>query len=172
MLLRVAESVQPSRELTLFGAGSCFSRRKESPPLWEPPRLITMQASRFIWSGGDCSSSFSSSPLYERTSSSSLSSLSSTSRASLVSPAKLDQSLTLHYHSFWLLVTLYLDIAQAKTAHLNTLMKAAGAMGFLTCICGWYLLVVLIFGSTGIPLALPVGDLSNFMSGRRKERDE
>jgi len=51
-------------------------------------------------------------------------------------------------------------------------MKAAGATGFLTCLCGWYLLVVLIFGSTGIPLALPVGDLSNFMSGKRKERNE
>ncbi|ORY72921.1 GPR1/FUN34/yaaH family-domain-containing protein [Leucosporidium creatinivorum] len=71
--------------------------------------------------------------------------------------------------TFWLLVTLYLDIAQAKTAHLATLMKAAGATGFLTCICGWYLLVVLVFGSTGIPLALPVGDLSNFMSPRRKD---
>lgn len=94
-------------------------------------------------------------------------------------------------HSFWLLVSVYVKIGKADVANLTMILKVAGAFAFLTCLCGelsrpslppslalltplahtgWYLLVVLVFGSTGIPVALPVGDMSNFMSGRRKER--
>lgn len=45
------------------------------------------------------------------------------------------------------------------------LLKASGAFGFLCASMGWYLLAVLVWGSTGIPLALPVGDLSGFLAG-------
>ncbi|SCV73137.1 BQ2448_7062 [Microbotryum intermedium] len=62
----------------------------------------------------------------------------------------------------------YVQLGYGHTASVPMELKAAGAFAFLTCACGWYLLVVLIFGSTGIPISLPVGDLSTFMSGRRK----
>jgi len=73
--------------------------------------------------------------------------------------------------TFWLLVTIYIRLGNGNLAHLTALLKAAGAFGFLTCCAGWWLLVVLVWGSTGIPIALPVGDLSNFMS-RKKTSDE
>lgn len=72
---------------------------------------------------------------------------------------------------FWLLAALYIKLALGRTSMLTGIMKAAGAFGFLTCCMGWYLLVVLVFDSTGMPISLPVGDLSTFMSrGARKDR--
>ncbi|SCZ94439.1 BZ3500_MvSof-1268-A1-R1_Chr12-2g03900 [Microbotryum saponariae] len=70
--------------------------------------------------------------------------------------------------TFWIFVAVYVQLGYGHVTHVPMELKAAGAFAFLTSACGWYLLVVLIFGSTGIPIALPVGDLSNFMSGRRK----
>jgi hypothetical protein len=67
-------------------------------------------------------------------------------------------------------------------------MKVAGAFGFLTCImgasyslllestkltssrAGWYLLTVLIFDSVGIPIKLPIGDMSNVWANRSRRR--
>lgn len=73
--------------------------------------------------------------------------------------------------AFWLLVALYTKLALGRTSMLAGITKAAGVFGFLTCCMGWYLLVVLVFDSTGMPISLPVGDLSSFMSrGARKDR--
>ncbi|KDE03275.1 hypothetical protein MVLG_06232 [Microbotryum lychnidis-dioicae p1A1 Lamole] len=72
--------------------------------------------------------------------------------------------------TFWILVAVYVQLGYGHVTHVPMELKTAGAFAFLTSACGWYLLVVLIFGSTGIPIALPVGDLSNFMSGRRKAK--
>ncbi|GAA6062800.1 hypothetical protein JCM10212_006161 [Sporobolomyces blumeae] len=70
--------------------------------------------------------------------------------------------------TFWLLVSVYLKLALGSLGHLDAILKAAGAFAFLTCIMGWYLLVVLVFDSTGMPIALPVGDLSGFMQRRAR----
>ncbi|KAK4704139.1 uncharacterized protein P7C70_g2075, partial [Phenoliferia sp. Uapishka_3] len=63
--------------------------------------------------------------------------------------------------TFCLLIATFLRIGNQNFTNLASYLHAAGAFGFLTSLMGWYLLIVLIFGSTGIPLALPVGDLSN-----------
>jgi len=47
------------------------------------------------------------------------------------------------------------------------LMKAGGAFGFTTCLCGWYILLARVLGSTGIPLHIPLGDLSGFLAGKK-----
>ncbi|KAI5475615.1 hypothetical protein MNV49_001125 [Pseudohyphozyma bogoriensis] len=74
--------------------------------------------------------------------------------------------------TFWLLVAAYLRLGHGNEAHITTILKTAGAFAFLTCCMGWYLLVVLLFGSTGIPISLPVGDLSGFLNGKRKDRED
>lgn len=85
-------------------------------------------------------------------------------------------------------------LAHADIAMVPTLLKVAGVFNFVTTLMGkspsflpsviscqhtadahtwrsmntgWYPLVVSIFDSTGIPIKLPVGDLSKFMSRRR-----
>ncbi|KAL8280391.1 hypothetical protein RQP46_007308 [Phenoliferia psychrophenolica] len=70
--------------------------------------------------------------------------------------------------SFCLLIATFLRLAHGNYVHLQSFLKAAGAFGFLCSCMGWYLLVVLVFGSTGVPIALPVGDLSNFMTRKAK----
>lgn len=37
---------------------------------------------------------------------------------------------------FWLLATVYIKLAKASASHLPGLLKAAGAFGFLTTVCG------------------------------------
>lgn len=68
--------------------------------------------------------------------------------------------------TFWLLVTAYLNIGYGNVSNIVMILQAAGSFGFLTTVCGWYLMVVLTFGSTGMPIALPVGDLSGFLAGK------
>lgn len=68
-----------------------------------------------------------------------------------------------------LLVVAYTNIGYGILSNITDVLKAAGAFAFLTAMCGWYLLAVLLFGSTGIPVALPVGDLSNFLSAKKTE---
>jgi succinate-acetate transporter protein len=71
---------------------------------------------------------------------------------------------------FWVLVATYMYIPLGPTQHnLLQLLQVAGAFGFLAALCGWYILVVLIFGTTGIPIQLPIGDLSGFLSGKAKQ---
>ncbi|BGP43328.1 hypothetical protein JCM10450v2_007479 [Rhodotorula kratochvilovae] len=69
--------------------------------------------------------------------------------------------------TFWLLAVIYIKLAYGDVGMVPTLLKAAGAFAFLTCAMGWYLECVLIFDSVGIPIKLPVGDMSSFMSRRR-----
>lgn len=71
--------------------------------------------------------------------------------------------------TFFLLTGTYILIGNGNVANLTMMLHVSGAFAFLTVLCGWYLLVVLMFGSTGIPIALPVGDLSGFLSGKSKE---
>ncbi|GAA5923280.1 hypothetical protein JCM3775_007491 [Rhodotorula graminis] len=72
--------------------------------------------------------------------------------------------------TFWLLVTVYLRLAKGNP-NVEMLLKAAGAFGFLTTIMGWWLEFALLMECTGVPVKLPVGDLSGFLSGRRHHAD-
>jgi len=71
--------------------------------------------------------------------------------------------------TFDVLIATYFRLANGNVANLSSYLKAAGAFGFLTCAMGWYLLLVLIMGSTGIPFSLPIGDLSEFMTPKRRD---
>lgn len=50
----------------------------------------------------------------------------------------------------------------------TTLFKAAGAFGFITAICGWWIMLALILGSTGMPFNVPLGDLSGFLAKKQR----
>jgi len=65
--------------------------------------------------------------------------------------------------AFFLLAAGYFQLGYGNAAKATTILTAGGALGFCTTLCGWYLLVVLLFGATGFPCPLPVGDLSNFL---------
>ncbi|GAA5858630.1 hypothetical protein JCM8547_001398 [Rhodosporidiobolus lusitaniae] len=71
--------------------------------------------------------------------------------------------------TFWLLVGVYIRLAYGN-AEVTTLMRTAGAFAFLTCAMGWYLMTVLIFDSVGIPVKLPVGDMSDVWANRARRR--
>jgi len=65
--------------------------------------------------------------------------------------------------AFFLLTAAYFQLSYGNASYAGTLLIAGGAFAFMTTLCGWYLLVVLLLGATGFPCPLPVGDLSNFL---------
>lgn len=65
----------------------------------------------------------------------------------------------------FLLAAGYFRIGEGRDP--NSLFVAGGAFGFLTAICGWWILLALILGSTGMPFNVPLGDLSGFLSKKR-----
>ncbi|BGP19957.1 hypothetical protein JCM10213_006734 [Rhodosporidiobolus nylandii] len=71
--------------------------------------------------------------------------------------------------TFWLLAALYIRLAYGHT-NVVTLMRTAGGFAFATCMMGWYLQTVLIFDSVGVPVKLPVGDMSSMWAARARRR--
>jgi len=63
---------------------------------------------------------------------------------------------------FFLLSAAYFRLGDGRDA--VPLLKAGGAAGFVTCCAGWYIEMALILGSTGIPIHIPLGDMSGFLS--------
>lgn len=49
-----------------------------------------------------------------------------------------------------------IDIGYGNVGRLDAILKTAGVFAFLTTLTGWYLFIVLMFGSTGIPFQLPI----------------
>ncbi|KAF4976854.1 hypothetical protein FZEAL_6538 [Fusarium zealandicum] len=47
-----------------------------------------------------------------------------------------------------------------------TLCKSAGALLFVTCLAGWYILAAIMFSIVDLPIELPVGDLTNVIKGK------
>merc|ERR1712093_331468 len=68
--------------------------------------------------------------------------------------------------AFFLLSAAYFRIAEGRDP--TSLLTAGGAFAFVTSICGWYIMLALILGSTGFPFSVPLGDLSGFMSKKTK----
>jgi len=69
--------------------------------------------------------------------------------------------------AFFLLTAAYFNLGYGNASYANTLLIAGGAFAFLTCLCGWWILAALLFGATGLPLNVPVGDLTNFWAKRK-----
>lgn len=67
--------------------------------------------------------------------------------------------------AFFLLAAGYFRIGEGRDP--TTLLKAGGAFAFLTTICGWWIELALILGSTGMPFTVPLGDLSGFLAKKR-----
>ncbi|KAH6647151.1 GPR1/FUN34/YaaH-class plasma membrane protein [Truncatella angustata] len=63
--------------------------------------------------------------------------------------------------AYWALASNYLENAAFATR----LLVAAGACGFVTTACGWWLLFAMLFASVDMPINLPVGDLSTVIKG-------
>lgn len=66
--------------------------------------------------------------------------------------------------AFFLLAGAYFNLAMANVPTALTLVKAGGALGFLTAMGGWYLFIVQMLATVDYPFSLPVGDLSWFMA--------
>lgn len=43
--------------------------------------------------------------------------------------------------------------------------QAAGAVAFVTCMCGWWIFVAIMLAVMDFPFAIPVGDLSRVIKG-------
>lgn len=48
------------------------------------------------------------------------------------------------------------------------LVVAGGAFAFVTCCAGWYIFAAILLASLDFPLALPVGDLSSVIKGKKE----
>lgn len=64
--------------------------------------------------------------------------------------------------NFFLLAAGYFRIGEGRDP--TNLFRAGGAFQFVTTLCGWWLMLALTLGSTGMPFNVPVGDLSGFLS--------
>lgn len=64
--------------------------------------------------------------------------------------------------AFFLLAAGYFRIGEGRDP--TSLLKAGGAFGFVTTCCGWWIMLALTLGSTGMPFNVPLGDLSGFLS--------
>jgi uncharacterized protein len=70
---------------------------------------------------------------------------------------------TLLAPSFGCLAGYFWNLAEG-TIMVDTL-HTAGALGFMVCLLGWYLLIVQLLASVDFPFNLPVGDLSRLVKG-------
>jgi len=64
--------------------------------------------------------------------------------------------------AFYLLAAAYFRLGEGGDA--SKILIAAGVFGFLTTLCGWWIMLALILGSTGMPFTVPLGDLSGFLA--------
>lgn len=77
--------------------------------------------------------------------------------------------------AFGCLAGAYWHLALGNTATASTLQVAAGALTFVTDMCGWWIFFAILLASLDFPFQLPVGDLSRFIKGasdKAKEREE
>jgi hypothetical protein len=57
--------------------------------------------------------------------------------------------------AFGLLGGTFLNAAQGKAALAAKCQEAAGAFAFVTCLCGWWILLAILLASVDFPLAIP-----------------
>jgi succinate-acetate transporter protein len=63
---------------------------------------------------------------------------------------------------FYLLAAAYFRIGEGRDP--TTLLQAGGGFLFVTTLCGWWIMLALTLGSTGMPFNVPLGDLSGFLA--------
>ncbi|EEU35099.1 uncharacterized protein NECHADRAFT_82458 [Fusarium vanettenii 77-13-4] len=54
----------------------------------------------------------------------------------------------------------------ANTALATKLCQAAGALLFVTCLSGWYILLAILLATVDFPIQIPVGDLTNVVKSK------
>jgi uncharacterized protein len=57
------------------------------------------------------------------------------------------------------------NAATSIASKASKLQLAGGVFGFLTCMAGWYIFLVLMLASVDFPIQLPLGDLSTIIKG-------
>ncbi|CAI7572250.1 unnamed protein product [Penicillium pancosmium] len=70
---------------------------------------------------------------------------------------------------FSLLAGVFFQIALGHMAEAAKLQKVAGAFILVLCVPAWYLFTAQLFEAVEFPIALPVGDLSTVVRGRRQK---
>ncbi|CAK7233971.1 hypothetical protein SBRCBS47491_008790 [Sporothrix bragantina] len=63
--------------------------------------------------------------------------------------------------AFWYMA----EDLEGTTATVTKLFQAGGAILFVTCACGWYILLSIMLAIVDFPIQLPVGDLSTVIKG-------
>lgn len=76
---------------------------------------------------------------------------------------------------FCLLAANHYALGRGISTYSAALNKAAGSLAFVNSVIGWYLLAAMLFLSVGLPIKLPVFDLSfvlKLISLPRKKEDK
>ncbi|EAT79985.2 hypothetical protein SNOG_12687 [Parastagonospora nodorum SN15] len=72
--------------------------------------------------------------------------------------------------AFGLLAGAFLHAAKGNAAIASKCQEAAGAFTFVTCMCGWYILLAIMLASVDFPFDLPLVDLSGVIKGASEKR--
>ncbi|KAK4548213.1 hypothetical protein LTR36_010082 [Oleoguttula mirabilis] len=67
--------------------------------------------------------------------------------------------------AFGCLAGAYWQIALGNAPYATTLLLVAGALTFITDMCGWWIFFAILLASLDFPFQLPVGDLSHIIKG-------
>lgn len=67
--------------------------------------------------------------------------------------------------AFALLTATEWEAAMGNAAYAGNLQIAAGACAFVTCCSGWWIFTAQILAAVDFPIQLPVGDLSQMITG-------
>ncbi|KAI9727462.1 MAG: hypothetical protein M1828_006404 [Chrysothrix sp. TS-e1954] len=60
----------------------------------------------------------------------------------------------------------------ADAAHISKLLTIAGGFGMIGTVCGWYLVIIVVCESTGVPCPLPIFDLSTKVFPKKAEKGD
>ncbi|KAK8210118.1 hypothetical protein M8818_003605 [Zalaria obscura] len=74
--------------------------------------------------------------------------------------------------AFGCLAGAYWQNAMGNTVAAGHLIVAAGAITFVTDLCGWWIFFAIMLASLDFPFQIPVGDLSRFIKGASEKRKE
>ncbi|KAF2145220.1 uncharacterized protein K452DRAFT_306136 [Aplosporella prunicola CBS 121167] len=66
----------------------------------------------------------------------------------------------------------YFYTASGDAALAHRLIVTAGASGFVTCACGWWIFFAIMLAALDFPFQLPVGDLSTLIKSGTQRREE
>ena len=70
--------------------------------------------------------------------------------------------------AFGCLAGAFWNIAEGNAMIGMRCVIAGGASAFVTCVAGWYIFAAILLAALDFPIALPVGDLSRVVKGKKE----